>query len=92
MKNSMLLRLATGLCVANVFLALWSSWTMSSVRSRLAVVEAAIRHGEKDVEALRASLASEAASRESGLKDIDSEVKAMSLVLDRFLRPQPKAK
>lgn len=92
MKNSMLLRVATGLCVANVFLALWSSWSLSSVRSRLAVAEGSLRDAARDMESMQASLASESASRESGVKELGAELKAVSQVLDRLVRPQPPTK
>lgn len=92
MKNSMLLKVASGLCVANVFLALWSSWAMSSVRSRLAEAESGVKEASRELEAIRDSLASEVESRESGVKKLGDEMKEVSRVLDRLIRPQPPAK
>jgi hypothetical protein len=88
MKNSMLLKVAAGLCAANVLLALWASWTMSNARSRLAATEAAIREAEQAITTVRSAVAAETKTRETEADGMKAEVKAISQLLDRLLKPQ----
>lgn len=87
MKNSLLLKIATGLCVVNVLLALWSSWTMSNARSRLAVAENAIREADSAITAVRSAVTTEAKSREAETGSLKTELKTVSQILDRLLKP-----
>lgn len=87
MKNSMLLKIATGLCAANVLLALWASWTMSNARSRLAAAETAIREADQALAAVKSAVAAETKTRETEADALKSEVKSMSQLLDRLLKP-----
>lgn len=87
MKNSMLLKIAAGLCAANVLLALWASWTMSNARSRIAVAESAIREADQAITAVKSAVATETKTREAEADALKSEVKSMSQLLDRLLKP-----
>lgn len=87
MKNSMLLKIAAGLCAANVLLALWASWTMSNARSRIAVAESAIREADQVITAVKSAVATETKTRETEADALKSEVKSMSQLLDRLLKP-----
>lgn len=87
MKNSMLLKIAAGLCAANVLLALWASWTMSNARSRIAVAESAIREADQAITAVKSAVATETKTRETEADALKSEVKSMSQLLDRLLKP-----
>ena len=87
MKNSMLLKIAAGLCAANVLLALWASWTMSNARSRIAAAESAIREADQAITAVRSAVATETKTRETESDKLQSEVKSMSQSLDRLLKP-----
>jgi hypothetical protein len=88
MKNSMLLKITAGLCVANVLLALWASWTMSNARSRLAVAEAAIHEADQAITTVRSAVAAETKTRGTEVDGLKAEVKAISQLLDRLLKPQ----
>ena len=87
MKNSILLKIAAGLCAANVLLALWASWTMSNARSRLAVAENAIREADQAIAAAKSAIAAETKTRETEANALKSEVKSMSQLVDRLLKP-----
>ena len=88
MKNSMLLKVAAGLCAANVLLALWASWTISSARSRLATAENAIRESDKAISTVRSAVAAETKTRETEADELKAELKALTQLVDRLLRPQ----
>ena len=88
MKNSMLLKIAAGLCAANVLLSLWASWTMSNALSRLAAAETAIREADQAITAVRSAVAAETETRETEADGLKAEVKAVSQLLDRLLKPQ----
>lgn len=88
MKNSMLLKIAAGLCAANVLLALWASWTMSNARSRLAATEAAIREADQAITTVQSAVSAETKTREADVEGMKAEIKAISQILDRLLKPQ----
>lgn len=87
MKNSMLLKIAAGLCAANVLLALWASWAMSNARSRIAVAEIAIREADQAIAAVKSTVATETKALKAEVDALTSEVKSMSQLLDRLLKP-----
>ena len=89
MKNSMLLKIAAGLCAANVILGLWASWSISNTRSRLAVAENAIREADQAIAAARSSVAAETKARVTEVEGLKSELKAVSQLVDRLLKPSP---
>jgi hypothetical protein len=92
MKNSVLLKIAVGLCIANVFFALWSSWSASRSHSRLVAAERSIQESEKSIQALRSSLASETTARESESKALGAELKVLSQLVDRVIGEKPPGK
>jgi len=87
MKNSMLLKIAAGLCAANVILGLWAAWSMTNTRSRLAVAENEIREADQAIATARSSVAAETKARVTEVEGLKSELKAMSQLLDRLLKP-----
>lgn len=87
MKNSLLLKVATGLCVVNVFFALWASWTMSNARSRLAVAENAIREADQAIGSVKSAMTTETKTRETEADALNSEVKSISQLLDKLFKP-----
>ena len=87
MKNSLLLKVATGLCVVNVFFALWASWTMSNARSRLAVAENAIREADRAIGSVKSAMTTETKTRETEADALNSEVKSISQLLDKLFKP-----
>ena len=92
MKNSLLLKIATGLCVANVLFALWSSWTLSNARSRLSMAENTIREAGKSIESVRSNLATETRIRETEIGGLKTDLKAVKNVLDSLPKVIPQGK
>ncbi len=92
MKNSLLLKVATGLCVVNVLFALWSSWTLSNARSRLSMAENTIREAGKAIDSISATLATETRMRETEIGGLNTDLKAVKNFLDSLPKAIPQGK
>ncbi len=92
MKNSLLLKVATGLCVVNVLFALWSSWTLSNARSRLSMAENTIREAGKAIDSISANLATETRMRETEIGGLNTDLKAVKNFLDSLPKAIPQGK
>lgn len=79
MPNSLLLRIAVGLCAANVVVGLWSAWSLSSTRGRLARAEQVAVDDSKASEGRDAALGKQ-------LMELEKRVEGMRKELDRIDR------
>ncbi len=81
MKNSMILKIASALCVANVILSLGLFLSIGSARARITLAENTIDEVKQSLEALKSTLKSETESRMDENNVIKSELRSISRAL-----------
>lgn len=77
MTNSLLLRVAVGLCLMNSLCALWSAWTTTSLRGRLLSAEEAIVGNADRIGTLGGALNAEGNARAKALDVLSKRLEAL---------------
>lgn len=86
MKNSVILKTAAVLCGINMFFALWTTWTMSTVRSRILIAEESIAKNQEMIASLRSAITSESNVRENNIERLNSVTEEVNQQLKEILR------
>ena len=89
MKNSVILKTAAILCVINIFFALWATWTMSALRSRIVVAEESITNSQQEIASLRLAISTESNVRERNIEHLNLVTKALNQQLNELPKSFP---
>lgn len=86
MTNSLLLRIAAGLCALNLVFAAWSTWSMNRTRARL---EDGFQQAERSRADIVAKTDQEAAARQEAVSQAMKRIEAAERAIEALRASMP---